>query len=115
MSESCGTVSASRPDAASGCFRWPGAPPALVPPVRGRLRLSRAAWWMGLLRGLPVLTVGLIPPDARSYLTRSLAAFGVVAATALVVGLGGLAYGCATEERGFAWVGVMHNFSYLCE
>ena len=89
----------------------------------------RATWWMGLFIGVPVLTVGLVLPDARAYLTRCLVAFGVVAVTALVVGLGGLAYACSTintpadfpwdypegvtDKVAFARVGVMHNFSYL--
>jgi hypothetical protein len=88
-----------------------------------------ATWWMGLFIGIPLLTVGLVLPDARAYWTRSLVAFGVVAVTALVVGLGGLAYAYqtvttpadfpwgypagVTDEVGFARVGVMHNFSYL--
>src|SRR6476620_12423474 len=42
-----------------------------------------ATWWMGVLIGLPVLTVGLIMPDWKSYLKHSLAAFAVVAFTAL--------------------------------
>src|SRR5712672_2898044 len=50
-----------------------------------------ASWWMGLLIGLPVLLIGLIMPDVRTYLTRSLIAFVVVAVTALAVGLGALA------------------------
>src|SRR5256885_2098916 len=44
------------------------------------------SWWMGLLIGLPVLIVGLVMPAARTYLTRSLIAFAVVAVTALAVG-----------------------------
>jgi hypothetical protein len=46
-----------------------------------------ATWWMGLFIGVPVLVVGLIMPDGRTYLTRSLIAFAVVAVTALAVGL----------------------------
>ena len=88
-----------------------------------------ATWWMGLLIGLPVLLVGLAMPDARTYLSRSLIAFAVVAGTALAVGLGALAWAsvAVTESNlpafrypvgvadrvAFARVGVMHNFSYL--
>lgn len=88
-----------------------------------------ATWWMGFLIGIPVLIVGLILPDARTYLSRSLIAFGVVAITALVVGLGGLIYASntvnapadfswdypegVTDPVGFARVGMMHSFGYL--
>ncbi|MBO0699181.1 MAG: hypothetical protein J2P46_12365 [Zavarzinella sp.] len=89
----------------------------------------RASWWMGLVIGPPVLLVGLVLPDARAYLTRSLAAFAVVAATALAAGLGALAYASATvtaadapgywvpdgvaDPVAFVRVGIMHSFSYL--
>lgn len=89
-----------------------------------------ASWWMGLIIGVPILLVGLIMPDRKTYLTRCLAAFGVVAATALIVGLlalGGASY-AITEESfppthldllgpgrrvAFARAGTMHNFSYI--
>jgi hypothetical protein len=90
----------------------------------------RASWWMGLFIGLPVLLVARGLPDRRTYLTRSLIAFGVVALTALVVGLGGLIWAAATirspgdvpenwvlpgvaDTVAFAHVGIMHNASYL--
>jgi hypothetical protein len=89
----------------------------------------RASWWMGVLIGVPVLFVGLIMPDRKTYLIRSLIAFAVVAATALVVGLAALAYASLTitatnlpnymyppdviDKVAFARVGTMHNFSYL--
>ena len=91
--------------------------------------MTKFRTWMGPFIGIPVLSIGLILPDARAYLTRSLVAFGVVAVTALVVGLGGLAFAYqtvtkpedfpwgyppgVTDEVGFARVGIMHNFSYL--
>src|SRR5262245_57768608 len=56
----------------------------------------RASWWMGLVIGVPVLLISLALPDWRSYVSRSLIAFGAVAATALAVGLGALAYAGAT-------------------
>lgn len=84
---------------------------------------------MGLFIGTPDLTVGLVLPDARTYRSRSLVAFGVVAATALVVGLGGLCLAFFTVTRpleppngyrtgvadmvAFDCVGAMHTFSYL--
>jgi hypothetical protein len=88
----------------------------------------QATWWMGLLIGLPVLTLGLLMPDWKSYLTHSLAAFAVVALTALAVGLGALVYSYfaidanhlpdygyprGVDRVAFARVGMMHNFSYL--
>jgi hypothetical protein len=88
-----------------------------------------ATWWMGVLIGIPILTMGLLFPDARSYARHCLIAFAVVAATALVFGLGALAIALFTltadnlpnfrfpegvqDRVAFARVGVMHNFSYL--
>lgn len=89
----------------------------------------QASWWMGVFVGIPVLLIGLVMPDARTYFTRILAAFAVVAVTALVVGLGALAYASCcitasnlpqhsfpagvTDKVAFARAGTMHNFSYL--
>jgi hypothetical protein len=104
-----------------------------IPHLHNRLGAAlvgwHATWWMGLFIGIPVLTVGLIMPDARTYTTRCLASFAVVAVTALAVGLGGLAWACqnitapadvpwgppngVTDKVAFERVGVMHNFSYL--
>ncbi len=88
-----------------------------------------ASWWMGILIGLPILTVGLMLPGGRTYFTRCLIAFGVVTVTALAVGLGALAVACFTmtganlpdfwypegvvDKVAFARVGTMHNFGYL--
>lgn len=88
-----------------------------------------ATWWMGVIIGIPILAMGLLFSDSRSYARHCLAAFAVVAATALVVGLGALAtawltltadnlpavwYPEGVQDRvAFARVGVMHNFSYL--
>jgi len=88
-----------------------------------------ASWWMGLFIGVPVLSVGLVLPDRRSYVKHSLIAFAVVAVTALAVGLTALAGATVliteanlppywypagvTDEVAFARVGTMHNFSYL--
>jgi hypothetical protein len=106
-----------------------------IPPhLHNRLGVSivgwYATWWMGLFIGIPVLTVGLIMPNARAYLTRCLVSFAVVAGTALIVGLGGLAWACCTittapelhwghpseeiaDPVAFARVGEMHSFSYV--
>jgi hypothetical protein len=83
---------------------------------------------MGLFIGVPVLLVGLILLGWRVYLSRCLIAFAVVAGTTLLVGLGGLVYGCLTitasslpdywypyqvvDRVAFARAGTMHNFSY---
>jgi hypothetical protein len=88
-----------------------------------------ASWWMGLIIGLPVLLIGLILPEWKTYLSRCLVAFGVVAGTALVVGLGALTYASLTisaealpdfwypeqvvDRAAFARAATMHNFSYL--
>lgn len=88
-----------------------------------------ATWWMGCVIGLPILSVGWILPDARSYAKHSLIAFAIAAATALLIGIGALAYGLLSigpeslpdfwypegpiDRVAFARVGMMHNFSYL--
>ncbi len=88
-----------------------------------------ASWWMGLFIGVPVLLVGLIMPDWKTYLGKSLIAFAVVAVTALAFGLAALAFASCTiteanllgfwipagvdDKAAFARVGVMHDFSYL--
>lgn len=88
-----------------------------------------ASWWMGFLIGVPVLIVGLILPDWKVYLSRCLIAFAIVAFTALLVGLGALAYASfafgdtppdwiryphgVTDRAAFARAGFMHDFSYL--
>jgi hypothetical protein len=87
-----------------------------------------ASWWMGILIGIPVLTIGLILPGWKMYLTRCLVAMGVVAATALVVGLVALLFASlfitetmlsdykfpiGVDKVAFARAGTMHNFTYL--
>jgi hypothetical protein len=87
-----------------------------------------ASWWMGILIGCPVLCVGLMLPDRRTYVTRCLRAFGIVAGTALVVGLAALVCACftiteadpnwqypdgVTDKVAFDRAGTMHYFSYL--
>jgi hypothetical protein len=100
--------------------------------LRGRVGASivgwEAAWWMGIVIGEPVVLVGLILPGWRAYVTQTLMAFVVAATTALVVGLGGLAYACFSiggsslppfvypvgiDRVSFARAGLMHDFSYL--
>jgi len=111
-------------------FRQFDIPPDLHNRLGAALVGWYATWWMGLFIGIPLLSVGLIMPDARTYLTRCLVAFAVVAVTALAVGLWGLAYACLTtmgrppdfpwsdqvdwaKQKAFARVAVMHEFSYL--
>ena len=101
--------------------------------LRGRIGASivgwYASWWMGLVIGVPVLLIGLILPDWKTYLTHGLMTFAVVVLTALVFGLGALVYGYFTiseetlsgywypngvgDRVAFARAGNMHNFSYL--
>jgi len=101
--------------------------------LRNRIGASivgwHASWWMGLFIGVPVLIVGLILPGSKMYASRCLMAFAVVAATALIVGLGALVYASYTlseaplppywypagvvDKVAFARAGTMHNFSYL--
>ena len=102
-------------------------------PLRNRLGAAvvgwYATWWMGAIIGLPLLSVGLALPDARTYALKSLQAFAVAAATALLFGLGALLYATwsigpeslppfwfpdePVDKVAFARVGTMHNFSYL--
>jgi hypothetical protein len=89
-----------------------------------------ASWWMGLLIGMPVLLVGLVMPDWKTYLSRCLIAYGIVAATALMVGLLALAWASyaimpanlppshvdpltPSARAAFLRAGTMHNFSYI--
>lgn len=90
---------------------------AIPDDLRGRIGASivgwYASWWMGMFIGVPVLLIGLILPDWKTYLTHSLVAVAVVTLTALVVGLGALAYGYFAISEPFARAGHMHNVSYL--
>src|SRR6516162_6190824 len=74
-------------------------------PLRNRLGAAlvgwEASWWMGVLIGSPLLIVGLIRPDGKTYFKHVLLSFAVVAATALVVGLGALAFACCTIPDAF--------------
>jgi MFS family permease len=100
--------------------------------LRGRMGAAivgwRASWWMGLVIGVPVLLVGLTLPGWKTYLSRCLVAFAVVAGTALFVGLVALAIASLTisdtslpeywypdqtiDKTAYARAGTMHNFSY---
>ncbi len=89
----------------------------------------QASWWMGLVIGVPILSLALLLPNAKAYWRGSLIAFGVAAATALVAGLLALAAGSllideadlwlgwypvgVTDRRAFALARTMHNFSYI--
>lgn len=106
-----------------------GIPPSLHNRAGAAVVGFLASWWMGILIGIPVLSVGLILPGGKTYFTGSLVATGIVAITALVVGLVALAGAYAVVGEGtlsrfhfpaavhdrvaFARAGVMHTFSYL--
>lgn len=89
-----------------------------------------ATWWMGIVIGVVLCPLGLVVRGAASYFRTMIKVFGVVAATALVVGLIGLGlsfivydparmgdltiYGNKiTDVVSFERVGMMHGFSYL--
>ena len=92
-----------------------------------------ASWWMGVPIGVLVGGLGWIHRDAARMWRVSLASFGVVVGVALLVGLGGLAWGFwatrgeiksadyagwfvpsdVTDLRRFLCAGWMHNASYL--
>jgi len=86
--------------------------------LRNRLGASlvgwQGTWWMGFFVCIPVLLVGLILPGPM-YITRCLTAFGIVAATALIVGISAAGYAASNPEvySSDDWGGVMHNFGYL--
>ncbi len=103
-------------------------PPMLHDRVGAAIVGWRATWWMGVLIGVPILSAGMLLPGARAYFRHCLVAFLVVTATALIVGLGALAFAWLTitpdslpdfrypadvDRVAFARVGMMHNFSYL--
>ena len=73
----------------------------------------RASWWMGLIIGVPVLFVGLILPDWKTYASQCLLAFAVVAVTALLVGLAALVRAWFLGASTFDCALAMHNASYL--
>ena len=88
-----------------------------------------ASWWMGVIIGVPVLLIGLIMPDWRTYLKHCLVAIAAIALTTLAIGLGALIYAYfaisqtqlpdfwypdgVRDRVAFARAGTMHNFSYL--
>ena len=88
-----------------------------------------ASWWMGIVIGPPLLLVALWHRNPTAYVRHTLRAFAVVAFTALIFGLGALAWASATltpdnlphfmarhkvdDPVAFARAGTMHNASYL--
>jgi hypothetical protein len=88
-----------------------------------------ATWWMGVIIGVPLVWVALAIFDTRQCLKHTLIAYGVVAVTAIVFGLGALGIASLTIDENnlpnfhypdgvanrveFARVGLMHNFSYF--
>ena len=106
----------------------------ISPDLHNRLGAARvgwmATWWMGIVIGLFIVPLGMIVPGAKRSFVATLKALGVVAATALGIGLAALivAYfrvdadnvGEVTRYRqvihdpvAFMRAGTMHNFSYL--
>ncbi len=89
----------------------------------------RASWWMGIPIGLVLGAMSWLHDGFPRMVREGLLAFGVVAATALVIGVLGLGYGLVatadkpelfrrdwteiTHRRAFSCAGAMHNASYL--
>ena len=94
-------------------FNRVGLPIALRNRAGASLVGAFCSWWMGLVIGPPILFVGLILPGWRAYLKHSLIAFGVVAGTAILVGLGALAAGSFFSMNPLDRAGLMHDFSYV--
>jgi hypothetical protein len=106
-------------------FGIPSSMPRLGASVVGFL----ASWWMGACIGLPVVGLGFFQPTVRLQVVRTLQAYGICAATALLVGLGALGVAFLTEDgsnippyftemgvtdpSAFMRAGTMHDFSYL--
>jgi hypothetical protein len=88
-----------------------------------------AAWWMGLIIGPPLLLAGLVHRSPQGYAKHVLVAFGVCAATALVLGMGTLLWAhitltpenvpqfglpaCVVDTVAYCRAGFMHDTSYL--
>jgi len=90
----------------------------------------KAAWWMGIVLGLVLIPLGLFIRGYANYFRGMIRVFGVVAATALVVGLAALAYAFVmvdaasvgkitrygheiNDSVAFARAATMHNYSYF--
>ncbi len=72
-----------------------------------------ATWWMGLVIGIPTLLLGLMMPGWKAYVKHSLIAFGVVAGTALLVGLAALVRAYFQSNSPPDRAGTMHDFGYV--
>ncbi|MAR08695.1 MAG: hypothetical protein CL681_15210 [Blastopirellula sp.] len=89
-----------------------------------------AAWWMGIVIGVVLIPFGLLIPGTVNYIRGMLMVFGVVALTALIVGIIALTFAFLLiqpsntpelivygndiqDDAAFARAGTMHNFSYL--
>lgn len=89
-----------------------------------------AAWWMGIVIGTVLIPLGWLIHGNANYFWTMIRAFGVVAATTLIIGLAALAFAFVvvdtevageirrysndiTDDVAFARAGTMHNFSYL--
>lgn len=100
-----------------------------VPRLGAAIVGFRASWWMGACIGLPVVALGFFQPTLRLQVVRTLQAYGICAATALLVGVGALGIAMltvdgssipswftemgVTDPRAFMRAGTMHNFSYI--
>jgi hypothetical protein len=80
-----------------------------------------ASWAMGLLVGVPILFLGLIMPDSKSYLVHNLIACVLLIIITLAIGLSALAdepylssyrYPGVVDKEAYARVGSMHSSSY---
>ncbi len=87
-----------------------------------------ATWWMGIVVGVFLIPIGLIIPGWKKYLSVSVKALLIAAATALIIGTIALVYGLleynadnlpmfgipsgVNDRVGFSVAGNMHNFSY---
>lgn len=104
-------------------------PPSLQNRLGAALVGWQATWWVGAIAAMPLAIVAARFPDVRSGRRHALIAFAIVAATAVLFGLGALLYATLTfttenlpsfrypaevaDRVAFARVGVLHNFSYL--
>jgi hypothetical protein len=87
-----------------------------------------ATWWVGVLIGIVLASVGFIHTDSKHMFIITLKAFMVTILVALLTGLIGLAFGWLylsdtvvnwwlpdnlNDKKSFISVGSMHNFSYI--
>jgi hypothetical protein len=71
-------------------------------------------WWMGLVIGVPLLTMGLIVLDSKAFVKQSLIAFSVVFGTTFVLSMLTLFIATITHSNPDVNASMMHEYGYYC-